>query len=74
MAQWKRIRLGTMRFRVQPLASFNGLRIRLCCELGCRFQTQLGSCVAAAVAEASSCSFHSTPSLGTSICRRCGPK
>ena len=34
----------------------------------------LGSCVAVAVAQGSSCSSDSTPSLGTSICCRCGPK
>ena len=33
-----------------------------------RSQTQLGSCVAVAVVQASSCSCDSTPSLGTSIC------
>ena len=37
---------------------------------------QLGSCVAVAVAVAvaSSCNSHSTPSLGASICYRCGPE
>ena len=37
---------------------------------------QLRSCVvvAVAVAVAGSCSSDSTPSLGTSICHRCGPK
>ena len=48
MAQWKRIRLGTMRFRIQSLASLSGLRIRRCCELWCRSQTWLGSCIAVA--------------------------
>ena len=35
---------------------------------------QLRSGVAVAMMEASSCSSDSTPSLGTSICHRCGPK
>ena len=35
---------------------------------------QLRSCIAVPVAQASSCSPDSTPSLGTSICRTCGPK
>ena len=34
----------------------------------------LGSHVAVAVVEASSYRSHSTPSLGSSICLRCGPK
>ena len=43
-------------------------------ELWCRSQTLLGSHLAEAVA--SSCSSDSalTPSLGTSICRKCSPK
>ena len=35
---------------------------------------KLGSCVAVAVAQAGGCSSDSTPSLGTSMCCRCGPK
>ena len=72
MAQRKQIRLGTMRFQVQSLASFSGLRIQHCCELWCRSQTQPGSGIAVAVA--SSYGSYSTPSLGTSICRGCSPK
>ena len=45
-----------------------------CCELWCRWQMWLGSCVAVAVALAGSCSFDSTPSLGNSICCKCSPK
>ena len=33
MVQWKRIRLGTMRFRIQFLALLSGLRIWCCHEL-----------------------------------------
>ena len=49
MTQWKRIRLGTMRLQVPSLASLSGLRIRHCCGLWCRLQTQLRSHVAVAV-------------------------
>ena len=64
-----------MRFQVQSLASFNGLRIRQCChELWYRTQTQLRSCIVVAVAVASRCSSNPTPSLGTSKCHRYSPK
>ena len=43
MAQRKQIRRGTMRLRVQSLASLSGLSIR---ELWCRPQMRLGSDVA----------------------------
>ena len=36
MAQWKQIRLGTVRLRVQSLASLRGLRIPHRRELWCR--------------------------------------
>ena len=49
MAQRKRIRLGTMRVQVQSLASFSGLRIPHCLELGCRWKASLGYGVAVAV-------------------------
>ena len=51
-----------------------GLRIQCCHELWCRSQTWLGSHVAVAGVQASSCSSDSTPSPGTPICHRCGPK
>ena len=35
---------------------------------------QLGSGIAVAVAKAGSCICDLTPSLGTSICNKCGPK
>ena len=50
MVQQKWIWLGTMRFRVQFLASLGGLRIRRCREVWCRSQMRLGSHVAVAVA------------------------
>ena len=40
---------------VRSLVSLSRLRIPHCCELWCRSQTQLGSCVAVAVAVAGSC-------------------
>ena len=50
MAQRKQIQLGTMRLWVQPLASLSGLRIWHHCELWCRLQMGLRSCVAVVVA------------------------
>ena len=70
VAQRKRTRLVSMRTQVQSLVSISGLRNQRCRELWCRSQTQLGSRVAVAVAEAGSCSSDSTPNLGTSICYR----
>ena len=61
-----------MRMQVRTLASLSGLRIQRCCEVWCRLQTWLGSPVA--VAQVGSCSSDSVPSLGTSICCRCGHK
>ena len=43
-------------------------------ELWCRSQTQLGSRVAVTLVQAGGYSSHLTPSLGISICCRCGPK
>ena len=63
-----------MRFQVRSLTLLSGLRIWHCRELWCKVQTQLGSGIAVAVVQASSCSSNQTPSLGTSICRDCGPK
>ena len=60
--------------QVQSLALLSGLGIRCCCELRCKSQTWLRSCVVVAVAVAGSYSSDSTPSLGTSICCGCGPK
>ena len=63
-----------MRLQVRPLAPLSGLRIRRCRELWCRSKTRFESGIAVAVAKAGSCSSDSSPSLGTSICHRCGPK
>ena len=60
--------------RVQSLSLFSRLRIWHCCKLWCRSKTQLGSGTAVAVVQVGSSSSDSSPSLGTSIGRRCGPK
>ena len=74
VARQKWIRLASMRMWVWSLASLSGSDIWHCCELWCRSQTWLGSGVAVAVAQASSCSSDLTPSLGNSMCHGCGPK
>ena len=61
-----------MRMWVRTLASLSGLRIRCCHELWCGSEMQLGSGIAVAVVQASSSSSNLTPSLGTSVCCRCG--
>ena len=63
-----------MRIHVQSLALLSGLRIQRCCELWCRSQMRLRSCVAVALVQASSCGSNWTPSLGTSICCKYSPK
>ena len=74
MAQQQQIRRGTMSLQVRSLASLSGLRIWCGCELWCRSQMQLGSDIAVAVMSARGNSSDQTPSLGTCICCRCGPK
>ena len=46
----------------------------ICCDLYCRSQMRLGSCIAVAVVKAGSYSSNWTSSLGTSICCECGPR
>ena len=58
----------------ESLASLSGLRIWHCHALWCRSQIRLRCCIAVAVAVTDICSPNSTPSLGTSICRKWGPK
>ena len=48
MAQWKQLRLISMKM----WALLSGSGIRCCCELWCRLKMQLGSYVAVAVAAA----------------------
>ena len=74
MAQQKRIWLACIRMRVQSLALLSGFRIWHCREQWCRSHMRFWSWVAVAVVEAGSYSSDSTPSLGTSICHRWGPK
>ena len=52
----------------------SGLRIQHCHELWCRLQMRLGSRVAVVLMQAEGYSSDWTPSLGTSLCHRCGPK
>ena len=74
MAQQKWIWLVSMRTQVRSLASLTGLRICHGHELWCRSQTPLRSGIAVVVAYTRGYSSDSTPSLGASICHRCGPK
>ena len=74
VAQWE-TSLTSIREDVGSIAGLSQwVRIWCCRELWCRLQTWLKSGIAAAVAYARSCSFNSTPSLGTSIYHGCGPK
>ena len=59
---------------VQSLTSLSGIRIQCCCELWYRLQTWLESIIAVAVVQTNSSGSNSPPSLGNSICFRCGPK
>ena len=63
-----------MRMWVWSLTSLSGLRIWHCRELWYSSQMWLAFYIAVAVAQAGSCSFDSTPSLRTYICRGCSPK
>ena len=49
VAQWLTNPTRNVRFRVRSPPLLSGLRIWRCCELWCRFLTQLGSCVAVAL-------------------------
>ena len=53
-------RLASMRTQAQSLALLSELRIWYCCELWCRLQKQLGSCVVVAVVQANNYSSDST--------------
>ena len=63
-----------MRLWVGSLALLSGLKIRRYHELWCRLQTRPGSGISIAMVQADSCNSDSTPSLGTYICYRYGPK
>ena len=70
----QKVKVISVRIHVWSLASLSGLRVWPCHKLGHRLQMGLRSNVAVAMAQASICSCHSTSSLGTSICYRCGYK
>ena len=72
MAQQVKDLTLSVRMRAPFLASLSGSRIRRCRELQCRLKMQVGSGISVAVAQVYSCSSHSSPSLGTSMCCRCG--
>ena len=74
VAQWWWTPLVSMRMQVLYLAPLSGLRIWHCSEFPHRSQTWLWFGIAGAVAQASSCSSNSTPSLGNSICYGCSHK
>ena len=64
-----------MRMQVWSLASLSGLRSWCCCKLWHRLRCRCSLDLAfLAMAWACSCRSDSTPSLGTSICRRCSHK
>ena len=72
-AQWLTNLTSIHEDAVQSWALISGLRVRCCCELWCREQTQLRSHAAVAVVQATSYISDLTPSLGTAICCGCGP-
>ena len=74
MAQRLQIQLVSMEVAGLIPSLLSGLKIWHCHELWCRLQLRLRSCIAVAVVQAGSYSSDLTPSLGTSICCRCGPK
>ena len=78
MAQQKQIWLVNMRTQDWPLASFSGLRIPpalpVSCGIGCRHGSDLVFLWLWYRPVATVLNSDSTPSLGTSICCRCGPK
>ena len=61
MAQQKQTCLTSVRMRVRSLASLRGLKIWCCCELWCRSQMRLESCIAVAVVQAGSSSSDENP-------------
>ena len=74
MAQKYQNQLVSMITWVQSPAMLSQLSIWHCRDLWCRSQMRVGSHVAVAVVYTGSCISDWTPSLGTSICHRCGPK
>ena len=71
-----RTRLVSVRMQVRSLASLSGLRIWHCHKLQQRWQIQLrsGMAVAVAMVLAGSCSSDYTPLPGTAICHKYSQK
>ena len=69
VVQWKGIRLETMRFQIQSLASFSGLGSSVAMSRGVGRRCGLDLALLWL-----GCSSNWTPSLGTSICHGCGLK
>ena len=74
VAQWSMNPTRNHEVVVWSLASFSGLRIQHCLELWCRFQMWLGSQRCCGCGVCQRLELHETPSLGKSICHRCGPR
>ena len=74
MAQWLMNPTSIHEDTSSSLALFSGLRIRRCPDLWCRSQTWLRSHAAVVVVQASGHNSDLIPSLGNSICCRCGPE
>ena len=74
VVQQKRIQLVSMRIWIWSLAFLSGSVIQCCCELWYRLQARLRFPRCCGCGKASSYSSNSTPSLGTSICHKCGLK
>ena len=70
----EQIWLVSMRTQVRSLALLSGLSIRCCRELWCRSQMAAWILCCCGCGIGSSYSSDLTPSLGTAICCRCGPK
>ena len=60
--------------QIRSLALFSELRVGCCHEVWYRSQTRLRSGIARTAVLAGGYSSYLTPSLGTSICRKCGSK
>ena len=74
MVQQKQNGLVPMRMQVQSLASLSGLKDPELLRAMVKVTDALRSCISVAVVSADSCSSDWTPSLGTSIWCRRGPK